>query len=219
VDSSRESYGYFCKICFEGIVPISSPRCPKCSLPFEEKSGPDHKCSQCIKEPPLFLKAISLFVFGGPLKEAIYHFKYKPCIEIGYLLAKLFLYFLPPDLERYDLVIPVPLSRSKLRKRGFNQSLILARALAQSLSIPIDYLSLLKVHETVPQTKLGLKQRQKNLYQAFRVPNKRLTQIKNKKILLLDDIYTTGATIKECTKTLLKNQAQSITALTLARGI
>ena len=119
------------------------------------------------------------------------------------------------DFTDYSLIIPVPLHIKRLRERGFNQSLLLAHAIERKRQIPLNF-SLLKRHKfTLTQTGLNKIERKKNIKGAFEVSDKK--KIAGKNIILIDDVYTTGATINECAKTLIKAGAQKVTVLTLAR--
>ena len=119
------------------------------------------------------------------------------------------------DFTDYSLIIPVPLHIKKLRERGFNQSLILADAIGKKWQIPVNF-SLLKRHKfTLTQTGLNKKEREQNIKGAFEVSDKE--KIAGRNIILIDDVYTTGATINECAKILIKAGAQKVAVLTLAR--
>jgi ComF family protein len=119
------------------------------------------------------------------------------------------------DFTDYSLIIPVPLHIKRLRERGFNQSLILSRVLGGKKQIPVNF-SLLKRHKfTLTQTGSNKKERKQNIKGAFEVSDKK--KITGKNIILIDDVYTTGATINECAKTLIKAGARKVSALTLAR--
>jgi len=149
--------------------------------------------------------------------HAIHQFKYGSNISIGALLASFMADFSFPDVDftDYSLIIPVPLHIKRLRQRGFNQSLILAHALAKKWQIPVNF-SLLKRHKfTLTQTGLNKTERKQNIKGAFEVSNKK--NIVGENVILVDDVYTTGATINECAKTLTKAGAQKVTVLTLAR--
>ncbi|HIJ20388.1 MAG TPA: ComF family protein, partial [Deltaproteobacteria bacterium] len=114
------------------------------------------------------------------------------------------------------LVIPVPLHPGKLRERGYNQSLLLARHTAEKLRAELDYLSLRKIKKTIPQTGLGKKQRQQNVKNAFKLENE--NRIRERNILLVDDVSTTGNTLNACSKILRKGGANRIFCVTLARA-
>jgi ComF family protein len=122
-----------------------------------------------------------------------------------------------PDLESrdYSLIIPVPLHIKKLRKRGFNQSIILADPLGKKWQIPVNFSLLKRSKFTLSQTGLDKKERERNIKGAFEVRDKE--KIAGRNIILIDDVYTTGATLNECAKTLTKAGAKKVAVLTLAR--
>ena len=123
-------------------------------------------------------------------------------------------YFFPEEINKQ---ISVPLHRTRLKERGFNQSLLLAKGIAKIYNLPMDYLNLKRIRATTPQVKLKGKDRIKNVSGAFAVQNG--NAFKDKQVLLIDDVYTTGATITECSKTLKKAGAKDIKCLTLARVV
>ena len=134
-----------------------------------------------------------------------------PCL----LLSWPIFHFPDVDFTDYSLIIPVPLHIKRLRQRGFNQALILARAIGKKWQIPVNF-SLLKRHKfTETQTGMNKTERKQNIKGAFEVRDKE--NIAGKNIIIVDDVYTTGATVNECAKTLLKAGAQKVTVLTLAR--
>lgn len=157
-------------------------------------------------------------VYDGPLMEAIHSFKYGKktglAIPLGKLLRETFFRFW--DSQSIDMVIPVPLHIERLRTRGFNQALLLFSWWAEAANIPCNLRAIKRLHKTVPQTHLSKKERKKNIRGAFelRFPE----TIKGKRILLVDDVYTTGATVNECARVLIKGGATAVDILTLARA-
>lgn len=121
------------------------------------------------------------------------------------------------NIKDFTLVVPVPLHSKRLRERGFNQSVILAREISRCLQIPLDFLALKRNIHTEPQVRLGKKQRSSNVRGAFDVSDS--SKIRDRKIILVDDVYTTESTIKECSRVLMKNEASSVAVLTVARAV
>lgn len=117
----------------------------------------------------------------------------------------------------YHLVVPIPLHRTRLRERGFNQSLLLAKEIGTVWGIPIDYINLQRIRPTEPQINLKGKERIRNVKGAFAVKGEKA--FKGKRVLLIDDVYTTGATVSECSKVLKKARAERVDVLTLARVV
>lgn len=119
-------------------------------------------------------------------------------------------------LENYDIIIPVPISKQRKQTRGYNQTELIAKSITKSIQ-KLEYSSdiLLKIKETIPQSKLDSKKRKQNILDAYKI--KDITKVKNKKILLFDDIYTTGNTVNECSKILKQSGTKEIGVLTLAK--
>ncbi|MCP4368379.1 MAG: ComF family protein [Deltaproteobacteria bacterium] len=194
---------------------------------FKSKEGEDHLCEDCIRKPKNYEIARAPGIYDRTLKKAIHCFKYGGKIQMarpfGMILFAAFIRFW--DIKNIDLIIPVPLHLRRLRDRGFNQAVLLVKnwkQLAVKLSIDISDISvernvLVRSRWTEPQTGLGRKKRMKNIKNAFKVSDR--SGIAGKKILLVDDVFTTGATANECAKTLISNGAKRVDVLTLARAI
>jgi ComF family protein len=158
----------------------------------------------------------SLFPYQTPLKEAITLFKYRGKLSLAKPLARALIEALPA-LPPVDIIIPVPLHPQRLREREYNQSLLLAARLSHHAGIPLLLACLLRVRPTVPQTSLSRKERLTNLRGAFSVAKPACIQ--SKRILLVDDVLTTGTTLHECAKTLRRAGSGPVYGLTLARMV
>ena len=208
---------FFCPDCNEKIKFITGNLCPVCGTTFSDSPAKSHLCGNCLENKTYFSCARAVVSYETIILHAIHQFKYGSNISIGALLASFMADFSFPDVDftDYSLIVPVPLHIKRLRQRGFNQSLILAQALAKKWQIPINF-SLLKRHKfTLTQTGLNKAERNKNIKGAFEVSSKK--NIAGKNVILIDDVYTTGATINECAKILTKAGAKKVTVLTLAR--
>ncbi len=207
----------FCTNCSEGIKKIAPPVCTSCGLPLTGH-GENHLCEGCILSPPCFTIARALGRYEGPLLEAIHLFKYQGRISLGENLGRMMVRgtYSQLSIEDFSLVVPVPLHPNRLRARGFNQSLILARQIATHFSLSLSYRSLIRSVDTEAQVRLSGKGRRTNVSGAFEVI--KIDKIKGESILLVDDVYTTGNTAMECSKVLIKNGAQKVAILTLARA-
>ncbi|HZR45906.1 MAG TPA: ComF family protein [Candidatus Manganitrophaceae bacterium] len=207
----------FCGPCWGSIRRPNGPSCPLCAAPFPSEvalaHSPDHHCGECRESPPPFARAIVPFVYEGTLAKAIQSFKYNRQNALAAPLARL----LRPDLETVavDRVMAVPLHPRRLRSREFNQSLLLANQVARALSLPLLIDAMKRDRETPPQVGLSKKERQKNIHRAFSVPNP--DSIRNQRILLIDDVYTTGATLREGAKTLIRAGAKEVIVAAVAR--
>lgn len=198
-----------CASCWSQIQGYSGPSCRICAMPFSSEYG--EVCGQCLKKAPPFSKVMNYGLYEGLLAEAINHLKFHSLKRLAKPLSRLLLQF---DLSDIDGIVPVPLSIRRLRERGFNQSLLIARFIAKEIKAPLLMDILLKKKETLPQTGLSAKERLLNLKNAFEVKG----NIRGLKLLLVDDVMTTGATVTECSKELMKAGAKEVIVLTLARA-
>jgi ComF family protein len=211
---------FFCRQCWDRIMPIGRPTCSHCDQPFISSAAlswtPDHQCQNCLERPPAYERAWTLFPYLPPLQDAICSFKYRGKVTLAKPLASLMISALPREIDA-DLILPVPLHPTRLRAREFNQSLLLADQLARHLSRPVSTIHLVRVQPTDPQTMLSRHERLRNLRQAFAV--RKPDSVVGRRLLLVDDVFTTGTTLNECAKALLNAGAESVCALTLARTI
>jgi ComF family protein len=211
---------FFCANCWADFSSIDGPVCPLCGKPFESpealSKSPSHHCLSCRQTPPIFDQALSVGYFEGPLREAIHQFKYRPCRALGRPLAAWMAKNIRP-VGGIDRIIPVPLHTSRLRQRGFNQALILAHGISKTFSLPLSYDNLKRVRPTRPQVELSGEERIKNVAGAFAL--RRSDEMKDRDVLLIDDVFTTGATMNECARVLKDAGAARVTALTIARAV
>jgi len=207
----------FCPDCLSQINFLSGSRCPVCGEHFPDSPSENHICGHCLTHPPWFFSARAATTYDGRILKAIHRFKYGRKITIGRALAFFLAGYSFDDLDfsRFDAVMPVPLHLGRLRKRGFNQALILARGLGEKYGMTLDFRSLKRIRPTVTQTGLNRKERLENISGAFQVEYPE--RIHGKYLLLVDDVYTTGATVNECAKTLIRAGAKQVVVLTLAR--
>ena len=216
-----------CPTCCGDYQPIETPICMQCGTMFRSRNGEDHTCEDCARLPKRFGVARASGVYAGSFMEMIHAFKYRGRIQLAKPLGRLLLATLLQywTQEAIDLILPVPLHRKRLKERGFNQAFLLISNwsdLAVSLgsgvfSVPIDPLVLTRHRPTRPQTGLGRRERMANIGNAFSVRD--ADRIAGKRILVVDDVYTTGATVNECADVLLRRGAQRVDVLTLARAM
>jgi ComF family protein len=211
---------FFCRACWKRIIPLHGPSCACCHQPFVSPAAtsftPEHRCQTCLERPPAYQRTWTLFPYLPPLQEAICSFKYRGKIALAKPLAQLMITALPQEISA-DLIVPVPLHPTRLRTREFNQSLLLADQVGRHINKPVLATTLMRVLATDPQTTLSKHERLRNLRQAFAVREPAV--VAGKRILLIDDVFTTGTTVNECAKALLKAGAESVCALTLARTV
>ncbi len=207
---------HICPTCHDSLPLVSSPLCSICGIPFIG-AGNDHRCGACLAHPPSFDIARAYFLYEGPIRDLIHSFKYNQRTHLRKPLALLTLEWLREYLSDQGphLIVPVPLHRSRLRQRGFNQAALLGRVLSRHLSLPILPDALIRTRPTEPQIKLSSTERRVNVKGAFNV--KKPDRIAGKRILLLDDVMTTGSTINECAGVLKKAGADRVIAATIAR--
>jgi len=214
----RHSSLSLCEKCIEGIRFISSPLCPRCGIPFSDAKGYDHLCGRCLTEEKPYALARSVGRYEGPILTAIHRFKYHGKTGIGKALGNIMADYASGiwEMGTFDLIIPVPLHIKRLRERGFNQAVILARELSKRFHVPLDFSSLKRVRFTPPQVGLGRQERSVNVKGAFSITTPQL--LSGKKILLVDDVYTTGSTLVECSRVLVDANAEAVAVLTMARA-
>jgi ComF family protein len=217
---SADPVPFFCTACWHTIRPLQQPVCTRCDQPFVSPVAtthtPNHQCQHCQERPPDFQRAWTLFPYLPPLREAICAFKYHGKHTLAQPLARLMISALPSGID-IDMIIPVPLHPARLRAREFNQSLLLADQLGRYLIRPVSATHLMRITATDPQTALTRQARLKNLRKAFAV--RKPHELAKKRILLVDDVFTTGTTLNECAKTLRIAGTGPVFALTLARTI
>jgi ComF family protein len=199
----------FCSSCWSGIKKYTGPSCRICATPFTSDDA--DTCAECMKKNPYFSKAMSFGLYDGVLESALHCFKFQRIKRLHKPLGDLLLLF---DFNGIDAVMPVPLNIKGLRERGFNQSLLLAKIVSDRMKIPLIMDGLIKKTETIPQIGLSRKERRQNLKNAFVTTR----TFPGMKLLLVDDVMTTGSTANECSKVLLQAGAAEITVLTLARA-
>lgn len=218
---------YLCPGCAGGYTAIRHPLCPACGRPYGTDQGVDHLCADCLEKPMAFEAARAAGVYAQPLKTLIHQYKYKGRVELarplGRLLWDALLGFYDP--RGFDLIIPVPLHWFRRFRRGFNQADLLVRQwwrYAADAGIvwkpnPVVPHLLSRRRRTPAQTGLGKRQRVTNLKNAFIVPRGDL--VRGKRVLLVDDVMTTGTTVVECTKALMSAGADGVKVLTLAQAV
>lgn len=216
---------YFCAPCWERVQRVAHPLCALCGRPFPDASGDDHTCGPCLQRTPYFIGARAWACYPReeieehPLRQVVQKFKYGRRVSLGKPLGRLLAYGCQEFLSACpaDLIVPVPLHPKRLRWRGFNQSVLLARQVSHIYNIKLDSFALRRLRETPPQTQLNEDERRRNMRGAFAIDPER--PITGKTILLVDDVYTSGATVNECSRTLKKHGAKAVYVLTLARAV
>lgn len=198
-------------------LPASDCFCDLCAAPLPGDGMPgEHRiCGRCLRRRPAFRHARCAFVYAPPLDHLVHRFKFGGRLEYGRLLGQMFAERLPRSLlRRTDCLVPVPLHSGRLRERGFNQSLLLARSLSRTTRIPVARDLVVRTRATPVQTELNAGQRRRNVRAAFTVQG----PVHRRHIALVDDVLTTGATVEEISRVLLRAGAAEVVVCALARA-
>lgn len=207
-----------CSACWDAIPRIEGPRCAVCGVPFSSEAAvshsPTHRCGPCRETPPAFTQALAAGRYEGALADAIRRCKYHRQVDLIMILAEL-LHRAVDSLPPVDVVVPVPLHVRRLRDRQFNQSLRIAAEVARRLNRPLWPDALQRTRWTAPQTTLDRAHRQTNVRRAFAVRHPHA--VAGRRLVVVDDVYTTGATVNECAKTLRAAKVSDVYVVTVAR--
>lgn len=210
---------FLCGKCRAQIRFIQRPFCERCGLPFEGEIHQSFECTNCRDRDWHFLRARSAVLARGAVLEAIHHYKYRRALWLEPFLAELLICQARPELsrERWDWIIPVPLHPAKQREREFNQSERLARRLSLATRIPLNTRCLERTVATRTQTLLSREERLENVRKAFALRGH--PKLEGARTVLLDDVFTTGATTDACAKVLCQAGAEAVCVWTVARGV
>ncbi len=203
----------FCSTCLGNFTPLPPAHCPVCALPFSGSENSSHLCGRCIKNPPVFVKVFASGVYEKSLRHAIHQFKFNQRLGLDRALGTLLDDTIDSDLT-FDVVVPVPLSRLKLRQRGYNQSYLLACEFARIRGLQVDNQLLSKIRETKEQHGLSAHERETNLKTAFRLEG----SLNGETVLLIDDVLTTGKTAELCSQILKQGGAGDIYVAVIGRA-
>jgi ComF family protein len=209
-----------CASCWSSLKLIERPFCERLGTPFDLDIGGTLLSPLAIASPPLFERARAVASYDEIARALVYRLKYSDHMELGHALGVMMARAGAELLSQADMLIPIPLHWSRLWHRRYNQSMVLAQAVSRAYVIrPILIQSplLKRVKRTLHQTGLTREQRSSNLKGAFHVPEKARTLLRDKNIVLIDDVLTTGATVNAATKVLLKAGAARVDVLTFAR--
>jgi ComF family protein len=210
-----------CPRCSSEIELVQPPLCARCGQPFDPQARGAPLCAACRPGKRPFELARSAAYFEGPLRQAIHRFKYQRKRVLASFLGGIMVHWLSTQdggaLGAAELVCPVALYPRRRRERGFNQSELLARSVAAHLGVELDPDLLARVRDTVPQINLPLGERAANVRGAFAVPQP--AKVAKKTVLLIDDVFTTGATLNECARLLRRAGAARVFIFTLARPL
>jgi len=209
---------HLCEACASDLKP-NLQACACCGIPLHRQPQTNAKiiCGQCLKSPPYFDRSWSAFIYAQPLEWMIQQLKFNAKLAYASLLSELMIRYFPAELlasARPDAVIPMPLHYRRLKQRGFNQSVHLARPVAQSLRLPLDTTSCIRIRDTEHQTGKNARQRNKNIKGAFEFQNTR----KYQHLIIFDDVVTTGSSVSELSRTLKRSGVKRVEVWSLARA-
>ena len=207
--ASNSATSLLCPACTADLPQLPAALCPQCG----EETTLGERCGACLKDPPAFARTIALFRYEFPVDRLIQALKYGHQLALATWLG----HRLGDRLvaEDYDLLLPLPLHPSRLRTRGFNQSLEIARVTSKTLAIPMNPAILTRIRATPPQAELPLKERGRNVRGAFECAR----DLAGKRILIVDDVMTTGSTLREAARILKLHGAGQITVAVAARAL
>lgn len=199
-----------CAAC-DAELPRNLACCARCALPL---ATPALACGECLRRPPAFDAALAPLRYEWPIDRLVTRLKFSVDLAVGRVLSELLRDAVRAASDRIDLVVPVPLHLERLRERGFNQALELARPMARSLALPLDHGVLVRTRATPPQTGLAAADRRRNLRDAFAVRG----SVAGRSIALVDDVVTTTATVRECARVLKRAGAERVEVWAVARA-
>lgn len=213
-----EEENEICSDCLSQIQYIQEPLCERCGKSFTHEFATEYLCGDCLKSNRYFSRARAVGMYNGILRKAVHLFKYQLKNSLARPLGTLMVRRMESVLRDgpYHTIMPVPLHPKRLRSRGFNQALSLARFVSNCYSIPLDRYNLVRTRWTHSQVGLSVRKRRANVRGAFMLLKG--ADVKRKHILLVDDVYTSGSTVDECSRVLVNGGAQTVQILTLARA-
>ncbi len=214
---------FLCPDCLDGCRAIQRPMCSRCGLMFPSRSGDDHRCSECLSQPGHYAMARAVGVYAGGMMDLVHQLKYQGRLALVPPMGRM----LGDAYRRYwsecpaDWALPIPLHPRRLRRRGFNQADLLLRSWLKTAGAagragPTRGAHILvRIRATPPQTGLKRSERRRNIRGAFQVVAPE--EIHDRRLLLVDDVFTTGATVEEAARVLKAAGAASVDVLTVVR--
>lgn len=208
----------FCLTCWQALIFLGDPSCARCGLPFEYDSGEGVECGGCIAEPPAFDRLRAAVAYGEIARTVALKLKYSGRPGVAETLG----HFMQRHLVDEDpdaMLVPVPLHRWRIWKRGYNQSALVATALSRRTGLRAELDLIRRVKATPPLKGLGRRERAITVRGAFRISPRAKARLEGRKIILIDDVYTTGATANACARILKRSGASAVNILCWARVV
>ncbi len=197
-------------------LPRPSIACVRCAGPLAATAGPDPVCGSCLRNPPPYVRSLAALAYAPPVDHLVKELKFDGRLARARLLGSLLAEYLEGcGVQGCQRIVPVPLHPSRLRERGFNQALELARPVARRLGLPIDTRSCVRLRDTAAQSSLTHRQRRSNVRGAFAVQRRMAPE----RVAIVDDVVTTGHTAGELARALLRGGASEVEVWTLARAM
>ena len=206
-----------CAACLNELPWHPNTSCPQCGLASSGTALHTIVCGSCLNSPPDFDATKAVFLYAYPIDAMMLRYKYGNSLNLGALFGE----FLAEKtlLKTIDVIIPMPMHPQRLKERGFNQALEIAKVLCKNHKEKLDYKSVTRQTLTPPQASLPLKERVKNIKGAFNVNADKLDKLQGKRIAIIDDVMTTGASLNELAKTLKKAGASHVECWVIARTL
>lgn len=208
-----------CAACWSGFGFIEAPCCERLGTPFPVDLGPGLVSPAAIADPPVFARARAVCRFDGVARDLVHKLKYGDRLDLAPVLGAMMAQAGRELIADADLIAPTPLHRARLWSRRFNQAMALAQAVSRRTGVPLAPMALTRVKRTRPQIGLTRAQRADNLQGAFRVRPEMRPMVEQRRILLIDDVLTTGATANAAARALLRAGARHVDVLTFARVV
>ncbi len=209
-----------CPTCWRQMRFIERPYCERLGTPFAQDLGPGLLSPEAMADPPVWARSRAVASFDeGPVRQLVYRLKYYDRMEIARPLGRWMARAGAELLEEADLLVPVPLHRWRLANRQFNQSMALTTSISERCGVPVDAFALTRVKRSAPQVGLSRIQRAANMQGAFTVPAEKRHLIAGRRIVLVDDVLTSGATSNAAARILLRAGAAQVDLLVFARVI
>lgn len=207
----------FCFPCWSSMIFLGDPCCDRCGVPFPYDMGADALCGPCLADPPIIDRSRAVLAYGELARRVALKLKYGRRIGLSRLIARHMMRHVPLHAGADTLIVPVPLHRWRLWWRGFNQSALIADQLAKATTIKVNTELLLRTRRTPPLRNLGPAARQKVVRGAFALSADAKATLKDRDVILIDDVHTSGATAEACAVVLRKGGARSVTLICWAR--
>lgn len=218
-DAPTATADTLCPVCFKALRPITAPLCPVLGLPFAVSLGPEALSAEALADPPPFGRARAAVIYGEVASTIVSRLKYGDRPELARFCARLMAGAGHQLWAEAPMLVPVPLHRARQRERRYNQSAELAQQIGRLTGLDVDAALVQRIRKTRQQVGLSGDGRQRNVAGAFAVHPDALVRTRGRRVVLVDDVYTTGATVKAVTRSLRKAGIDAVDVVTFARVV